>query len=721
MEKFIRSFVFVFLITILSNISVYAKDSLNTVVDAGYVKAVSPSFVPPPPPTGIYDRYYCLNDTAIPLTATGVNLKWYTASSGGTSSLTAPTPSTAASGATSYYVSQTVGGEESTRSLITVNVDKQFDLFCAGVTVNSVNFDFANVGQTRFDYSYRVDGGTPIVGTQTAPSSFTVSGLSEGQTVVLTVTAVGAPSCVLTPTLIASCKTTCTTILVPNFPAIAPFCSGTLAPILTATSPNGITGTWSPAIINNTASGSYVFTPNPILFPCATTQTLPVTVTPLATPTFTTIPTTVCQNATAPILPTSSTNSPAITGTWSPATVNTAVLGPVTYTFTPNAGQCVSSPSTTVTITVNPNITPTFTAVPAICSGTALAALPTTSNNGFTGTWSPALNNMATTTYTFTPTAGQCVTATTMTISVTPNATPTFTAVPPICTGTPLAPLPTISNNGYTGTWSPALNNTATTTYTFTPNSGQCATTTTLTITVNPLRTPTFTTIPTTVCENDPVLVLPTSSSNIPAITGAWSPATVDTSILGTSDYVFTPNPGQCATTVTQSITVNPINTITSINWTVTEAFAENQVLTVVVVGNGENLYQLDDGPFQESPVFENVSLGTHSITVQDKNGCSFSVTVYNVLVIDYPRFFTPNNDSYNDTWNIFSLQAQSNSKILIFDRYGKLLKEIRPSGPGWDGTYIGQPMPANDYWFTVDYTELNIPKKFKSHFSLKR
>ena len=92
-------------------------------------------------------------------------------------------------------------------------------------------------------------------------------------------------------------------------------------------------------------------------------------------------------------------------------------------------------------------------------------------------------------------------------------------------------------------------------------------------------------------------------------------------------------------------------------------------------------MYQLDDGPFQESPVFENVSLGTHSITVQDKNGCSPPITRNDVLVINYPKFFTPNNDGYNDTWNIFSLQDQSNSRILIFDRYGKFLKEITPNG----------------------------------------
>src|SRR5205823_6444956 len=110
------------------------------------------------------------------------------------------------------------------------------------------------------------------------------------------------------------------------------------------------------------------------------------------------------------------------------------------------------------TITVGPKVTPTFPAVAPICSG-ATVALPTTSNEGFTGTWAPALNNTATTTYTFTPTAGQCANTATLTVTVNQKTTPTFPAVAPICSGATVA-LPTTSNEGFTGTWSPALNNT---------------------------------------------------------------------------------------------------------------------------------------------------------------------------------------------------------------------------------------------------------------------
>ena len=717
MQKMINSFVLLFLVAFSCNECLSASGRVSTVKEIVFLDLVSPTFAPPAQPTGVSDLYYCTGDPAAQLSAVGTNLKWYTTASGGTSSTVAPTPSTATAGSTTYYVTQSVAGEESTRKAITVNVNKQFDLFCAGVTPNSVNFDFPNVGQSRFDYSYTVNGGPPVTGSQTSPSSFTLSGLAEGTKVVLTVTAVGAPSCVLNPTLTATCTTRCTIVPVPNFPAIAPFCSGSVPPVLAATSPNGISGTWSPAVINNTASGNYVFTPNTVLFPCATTQTLTVTVNPLVTPSFTTIPTTVCQNATAPILPPKSTNSIDITGTWSPAVVNTTVLGPVTYTFNPAPGQCVSSTPTTVTINIVPVVAPNFAVIEPICSGTAAPILSNTSPNGIVGTWSPTvINNTASGNYLFTPNANRCATTQTLSIIVKSKLTPNFASIPAFCSGTTAPTLATTSPNGIAGTWSPTtISNTASGSYVFTPSGTECATNQTLVVTINPLIQPNFTDL--AICTGGFIPALNDTSPN--GITGSWVPSVIDNITSGT--YVFTPNPNQCAMSKTINVTITPSNTLERVDWTVADAFANNQVVTIIASGTGDYLYQLDNGPFQESPIFEYVSLGTHSATVIDKNGCSPAITINDILVINYPKFFTPNNDGHNDTWNIFSLQEQPSSKILIFDRYGKLLKQIFPDGSGWDGTYIGQPMPATDYWFSVEYTEQAIPKKFKAHFSLKR
>ncbi|MBC8644154.1 T9SS type B sorting domain-containing protein [Flavobacterium lindanitolerans] len=72
-------------------------------------------------------------------------------------------------------------------------------------------------------------------------------------------------------------------------------------------------------------------------------------------------------------------------------------------------------------------------------------------------------------------------------------------------------------------------------------------------------------------------------------------------------------------------------------------------------------------------------------------------------------------------TRNIIGLADQPEASIYIFDRYGKLLKQISPAGNGWDGTMNGSPLPSTDYWFKVLYKENNASKEFKAHFSLKR
>jgi serine protease inhibitor len=328
----------------------------------------------------------------------------------------------------------------------------------------------------------------------------------------------------------------------PIFVAPGPYCSGAPIPALPTTSTNGVTGTWSPAI-DNTRTTTYTFTPNP--GQCATTSTLTITINPIATPTFP-APGSYCSGAPIPALPTTSTNG--VTGTWSPAIDNTRTT---TYTFTPNPGQCATT--TTLTITINPIATPTFPAPGTYCSGAPIPALPTTSTNGVTGTWSPAIDNTRTTTYTFTPNPGQCATTTTLTITINPNTTPSFSNPGPYCSGAAIPALPTTSTNGITGSWSPAINNTRTTTYTFTPTPGICASTTTLTIVINPTLTPTFAT-PGPYCSGASIPALPTTSTN--GVTGTWSPAINNTQ---TTTYTFTPNSGQCSLTTTVTIVINDL------------------------------------------------------------------------------------------------------------------------------------------------------------------
>jgi gliding motility-associated-like protein len=164
-------------------------------------------------------------------------------------------------------------------------------------------------------------------------------------------------------------------------------------------------------------------------------------------------------------------------------------------------------------------------------------------------------------------------------------------------------------------------------------------------------------------------------------------------------------------------VTVYPA---TGISAEVSEAFSDNATITITVnpIGTGNLIYSLDGGAWQDSNIFTNVQPGTHEVIVEDTEGCTN--LAINVLVIDYPKYFTPNGDGIHETWNIIGLN-QPDAKLYIFDRYGKLLKQLSPTGIGWDGTYIGAQLPSTDYWFTLDYLENGTQKQFKSHFSLKR
>jgi len=153
----------------------------------------------------------------------------------------------------------------------------------------------------------------------------------------------------------------------------------------------------------------------------------------------------------------------------------------------------------------------------------------------------------------------------------------------------------------------------------------------------------------------------------------------------------------------------------------VTEDFADTHVVLATASGTGVYEFSLDQGPWQDSGTFIGVTPGEHTVYIRDVNGCG--TTDVGVYIVDYPKYFTPNGDGYHDTWNIAALSGQLGSRIRIFDRYGKLLKQISLAGDGWDGTYNGQPMPSSDYWFTLDYKDLKTgePKQLKAHFSLKR
>ncbi|TBN06895.1 T9SS type B sorting domain-containing protein [Hyunsoonleella flava] len=158
-----------------------------------------------------------------------------------------------------------------------------------------------------------------------------------------------------------------------------------------------------------------------------------------------------------------------------------------------------------------------------------------------------------------------------------------------------------------------------------------------------------------------------------------------------------------------------PLNPSTTVN------FADPNSITVNIDANATGNYQfiLDDEEPQTSNVFDNVSIGRHEITVIDINGCAPAYDT--VFIYDIPKFVTPNNDGFFDTWHITGVNELPGTLVYIYNRHGKLLKMLPHTSPGWDGTFNGQHMPADDYWFSADIVHDGESFNIRGHFALKR
>lgn len=149
---------------------------------------------------------------------------------------------------------------------------------------------------------------------------------------------------------------------------------------------------------------------------------------------------------------------------------------------------------------------------------------------------------------------------------------------------------------------------------------------------------------------------------------------------------------------------------------------ASNRV-TVETDADGNFEYALNDGPFQESPVFEGVPAGSHQVRMRDALGCGEIAET--ITVVGYLPFFTPNGDGHHDNWHIRGIETLTDPVVHIFDRYGKLLKQLDGTSAGWDGTFRGRLLPGADYWFRLTYTDSSgqrvEARYLNAHFALKR
>lgn len=197
-----------------------------------------------------------------------------------------------------------------------------------------------------------------------------------------------------------------------------------------------------------------------------------------------------------------------------------------------------------------------------------------------------------------------------------------------------------------------------------------------------------------------------------------WNTGETTNSIIVTTsgDYsVKVTDVNGCEKTKKFTVTSSEIGTITGAS---VNDFAGNEnsiLLTYTGVGNYE--FSLDGSYFQDSPLFTGIAPGNYLAYAQDQNGCGLS-TPLEIYVLDYPRFFTPNGDGYNDVWKIKNLDLFPKAVITIFNRYGKLLKQLNSYNVGWNGKFNNSDLPADDYWFNINFGN---EKTIKGHFSLKR
>jgi gliding motility-associated-like protein len=402
-------------------------------------------------------------------------------------------------------------------------------------------------------------------------------------------------------------------------------------------------------------------------------------------------------------------------------------------------GNCPTTPRTEVIATVKQSPTITATTPGSVCtSGTAtLNAVASAgiinwynvSTGGAiiaTGTTFITPNITTTTIYYAEAINNGCPSLSRTSVTATVNTTPTITSTTPatrcdagsvILAATPsagtvnwytAATAGTLLSKG-TSFLTPNIN--STTTYYAQAILNSCASArVAVTATVYEISTATEEIL---LCQGETV----TLDASIPNMNYLWSPGgattqTIAVSSTGTYNVIISsPTIASCDSRKTISVIEHQQPVINSI------AVNENSI--IIELKNPENFYEysINGIDFQSLNQFSFIPTGEYTAYVRENNGCNLVMQQFTIFTI--PKFFTPNNDGFNDVWKIKEMVNYPSSSAQIYDRYGKLIIELNASDFSWDGKYNSEILPADDYWYHLKL-DTNTPT-ISGHFALKR
>ena len=208
-------------------------------------------------------------------------------------------------------------------------------------------------------------------------------------------------------------------------------------------------------------------------------------------------------------------------------------------------------------------------------------------------------------------------------------------------------------------------------------------------------------------CEGESIEI----SANINNMSYLWNTGETSESITVSTEGVYTvdvTNLDGC--TVTKTIDVTQLDAPI-----IAEVYTENNDLVITTENAGDFSYSIDGINYQNAPVFENLEGGRYTVYVRENSDCGIDTQTFIHFIV--PKFFTPNNDTYHDTWRLKGIEYYASSEVQIFDRYGKLLFYRKNKPITWDGMFRKQPLPTSDYWYVIN---INGQRRV-GHFTLKR